>query len=149
MKIVLLQDVAKLGNAGDVVTVKDGYGRNFLIPASLAALANPKNLKFLEHQKSVAEAKVLKELKTHKAVAQRIAKAEVVAKVQVGEEDKMFGAVTTSDIAELLAAQGVEIDRRLIQLDEPIKALGIYTVPIKLHADVDAIVRVKVVKIEE
>ncbi len=149
MKIVLLQDVTKLGIAGDVVTVKDGYGRNFLVPAGKALLASPKSLKLLEHQKQIATAKSERELKTHRSVAQKLSKVEVTAKVQTGEEDRMFGAVTSSDIAELLAAQGVEIDRRLIQLDEPIKALGIYTVPVKIHAEVEAHIRVRVVKAEE
>lgn len=146
MKIVLLSDVEKLGQAGDVVAVKDGFGRNFLIPTGKAMLADPRNLKMLEAQRRAASAKAERGMKSHRTFAQRLAKIEVTAKVYVGEEDRMFGAVTSSDIAELLAKQGVEIDRRWIALDEPIKALGIYTVPVKLHADVEAHIRVKVVK---
>jgi large subunit ribosomal protein L9 len=148
MKIVLLEDVPKLGSAGDVTIVKDGYGRNFLIPTGKALLADPRNLKMIEFQKKVATSKAEREMKNHKAFAQRLAKLEVIAKVQTGEEDRMFGAVTSSDIAELLGRQGVDIDRRLIILDDPIKALGIYTVPVKLHSDVEAHVRVKVIKME-
>jgi len=148
MKIVLLEDVQKLGNAGEVVTVKDGYGRNFLVPTGKALIADSRNLKMLESQKKAASSKAEREMKTHRTFAQRLAKVEVVAKVQVGEEDRMFGAVTSSDIAELLERQGIDVDRRLIQLDEPIKALGIYTIPVKLHSEVEAHIRVKVEKME-
>ena len=148
MKIVLLEDISNLGLAGDVVTVKDGYGRNFLIPSGKAGLANDRNIKMLEHQKKVAAKKAEGALKTHRALALRINKLELVAKVNVGEEDRMFGAVTNSDIAELMATAGVEVDRRIIILDEPIKALGIYTVAVKIHPEVEAHVRVKVVKAE-
>ena len=144
MKIVLLSDVEKLGQAGEMVNVKDGYARNFLIPIGMAAKANPKNLRQLEAQRRVAEAKSLRELKTHQSLATRLAKTELTAKVQVGEEDRMFGAVTSSDIAEMLAKEEITIDRRIIDLKEPIKALGIYNVPVKLHADVTAFVKVKV-----
>jgi len=148
MKIVLLEDVSKLGNAGEVVAVKPGFGRNFLIPTGKAVLADPRNVKMLEAQRRTAAAKAEKAMKTHRTFAQRLAKVELTAKVQTGEGDRMFGAVTTADIAGLLANQGIEIDRRLIQLDEPIKALGVYTIPVKLHAEVEAIIRVKVVRVE-
>ena len=148
MKIVLLEDVAKLGIAGEVITVKPGFGRNFLIPTGKAVLADSRNLKMLEAQRRTVAAKAEKEMKSHRTFAQRLAKLEVVAKVQTGDSDRMFGAVTSADIAGLLAQQGIEIDRRLIQLDEPIKSLGIYTVPVKLHADVEAIIRVKIEKFE-
>jgi large subunit ribosomal protein L9 len=148
MKILLLQDHPKLGQAGAIAVVKDGYARNFLIPAGLAALADPRRVKALEARRLAAENKALREVKSHRTMAASLAKLELTARVQVGEEDRMFGAVTSTDIAGLLALQGVEIDRRIIQLDEPIKALGIYTVPIKLHADVEAHVKIKVVKEE-
>jgi len=148
MKIVLLEDVSNLGLAGDLVTVKDGYGRNFLIPSGKAGLANDRNIKMLEHQKKVAAKKAEGLLKNHRAFALRINKLELVAKVNVGEEDRMFGAVTNSDIAELMAAAGVEVDKRIVILDEPIKALGVYTVAVKIHPEVEAHVKVKVVKAE-
>ena len=148
MKIVLLEDVSKLGNAGDVVVVKPGFGRNFLIPTGQAILADPRNIKMLEAQRRTAAAKAEKLMSTHRTFAQRLAKVEIIAKVQTGEGDRMFGAVTTADISSLLSSQGIELDRRLILLDEPIKALGIYTIPVKLHAEVEAIIRVKVVRVE-
>jgi len=148
MKIVLLEDIVKLGNAGDVVAVKPGFGRNFLIPTGKALLADPRNIKILEAQKRVASARAEKAMKSHRTFAQRLAKADLVAKVQTGEGDRMFGAVTSADIATMLAAQGIELDRRLIQLEEPIKALGIYTIPVKIHAEIEAIIRVKVIKLE-
>ena len=146
MKIVLLTDIEKLGQAGDMITVKDGYARNFLVPSGMAVRADPKNLRQLEAQRKAAEAKNLRELRTHKALASRLSKCTLTTRVKVGEEDKMFGAVTSADIAEMLAKQEIEIDRRTIDLPEPIKALGIYTVPVKIHADVEAHVTVKVVK---
>lgn len=144
MKIVLLNDFDKLGVTGDVVVVKDGYARNYLIPGGLALKADPRNLKMLEAQKRIAEAKVLREVKTHKAMAARLTKTELIARVQVGEEDRIFGAVTSANIAEMLAEKGVEIDRRIINLPEPIKALGVYNVPVRLHKDVTAFVKVRV-----
>ncbi len=146
MKIVLVEQVTNLGVPGDVVTVKDGYARNFLIPAGFALKADPKKMKMLAIMRKNAEIKALKELKTHQSLADRLKQLEVIAKVQVGEEDRMFGAVTSVDIAGLIAEKGIEIDRRIIQLPEPIKALGSYTVPIKIHADVEAFIQVKVVK---
>ena len=146
MKVVLLANIEKLGQTGEMVTVKDGYARNFLIPTGMAVEANPRNLKQLEAQRKAAEARALREMKTHQAHAVRLSRCSLTAKVKVGEEDKMFGAVTSADIAQLLAEQGIEIDRRIIDLTEPIKALGVYTVPIKIHTDVEAHVTVKVVK---
>lgn len=144
MKIVLINDVDKLGVTGDVVDVKDGYARNYLIPGGMALKADPRNIKMLEAQKRLADAKVMRELKTHKAMAAKLTKTELVARVQVGEEDRIFGSVTSANIAEMLAEKGVEIDRRIILLAEPIKALGVYNVPVKLHTDVTAFVKVRV-----
>jgi len=148
MKVVLLTDIDKLGQAGEMVTVKDGYARNFLIPIGMAVRADPSNLRRLEAQRKTAEARSLRELRTHKSLAVRLSKCEVTAKVQVGEEDRMFGAVTSGDIVDLLARQGIEIDRRIIDLPEPLKSLGVYSVPVKIHAEVEAHVKVKVVKEE-
>ncbi len=148
MKIVLLSDVEKLGATGDVVTVKDGYARNYLIPIGYALKANTRNVKMLKAQQKVAESKVLRELKTYKAVQMRLAKTELVAKVKTGEEEKMFGAVTSADIGQMLAEKGIEIDRRIIDLPDPIKALGVYNVRVRLHANVVAMVKVRVEKEE-
>lgn len=148
MKIVLLSDVEKLGSTGEVVTVKDGYARNYLIPIGYALKADTRNVRMLKAQQQVAEAKVLRELKTHKAMQLRLAKTELTTKVKTGEEDKMFGAVTSVDIAKMLAEKSIEIDRRIIDLPEPIKALGIYNVRVRLHANVIAMVKVRVEKEE-
>jgi len=148
MKIVLLSDVEKLGSTGEVVTVKDGYARNYLIPIGYALKADTRNVRMLKAQQQVAEAKVLRELKTHKAMQLRLAKTELTTKVKTGEEDKMFGAVTSVDIAKMLAEKGIEIDRRIIDLPGPIKALGIYNVRVRLHANVIAMVKVRVEKEE-
>ena len=148
MKVVLLNEINKLGQAGDLIEVKAGYARNYLIPTGMAVKADPSNLKRLEVQRKSAETKSLREVRTHKSLAARLAKAVLTTKAQVGEEDRMHGAVTSSDISSMLAEEGIEIDRLIIDLPEPIKALGVYNVPIKLHADVIAHVKVKVVKEE-
>ena len=146
MKVVLLNDIEKLGETGDIVTVKDGFARNYLIPANHALKADPRNLKMLEAQKRVAEAKTMRELKTHKAMSARLLKTELITHLKVGEEDKVFGAITSANISEMLAEKGIEIDRRILDLPEPIKALGVFNVPVKLHADFTTIVKVRVEK---
>lgn len=148
MKIVLLTDIDKLGEAGEIVTVKDGYARNYLIPTKMAVKADARNLRMLEAQRRAVEARTMSEMKTHKSMAARLAQLELIARVQVGEEDRMFGAVTSNDIAGMLAEKGIEIDRRIIDLSEPIKSLGVYTVSVKLHAGVNAVVKVRVEKAE-
>ncbi len=149
MKIVLLEDISNLGDVSDIVTVKDGYARNYLIPSGKALPATKGNMKVLESIRKSIEAKSLRELKTHKALATRLSKIELTARVHTGEEDRMFGAVTSTDIAEMLAEKGIEIDRRIIELSEPIKALGIYNIPVRLHADVIATVKIRVEKDEK
>ncbi len=138
MKVLLKEDVIKLGSVGDEVEVKDGYGRNFLIPTGKALLATPKNLKQFRHQKSLVDHKVKKFKGVAQALADQLAKLSLSVKKKVGEQGKLFGSVTTQEIGDLVAANGVEIDRRKIQLSEPIKALGEFKVPIKLHPEVTA-----------
>ena len=138
MKVLLKEDVPKLGSVGDEVEVKDGYGRNFLIPTGKALLATPKNLKQFRHQKSIVEHKVKKFKGVAQAVADQLAKLSLSVKKKVGEQGKLFGAVTSQEIADLVSAQGVEIDRRKIQLREPIKSLGEFKIPIKLHPEITA-----------
>jgi large subunit ribosomal protein L9 len=138
MKVLLKEDVIKLGSVGDEVEVKDGYGRNFLIPTGKALLATPKNLKQFRHQKSLVDHKVKKFKGVAQALADQLAKLSLSVKKKVGEQGKLFGSVTTQEIGDLVAAHGVEIDRRKIQLSEPIKALGEFKVPIKLHPEVTA-----------
>lgn len=144
MQVILKDDVKTLGHMGEVVNVKDGYARNFLFPKGLALEANPKNMKALEHEKK----RILELVKKAKAGAEglagQIASKSIVITAKAGEDDKLFGAVTAKDIAEALRKEGVEIDKKRILLDEPIKRLGDYTVAVKLHAEVAANVSVKV-----
>ena len=144
MKLILREDVENLGRGGDVVDVKPGYGRNFLLPRGLAVVANPKNLREIEHQKAVAAAKAAKLKASAEAVAKRLAETPVTLKRKVGEQDKLFGSVTALDIAEALTARGLELDRRAIDLPEPIKTIGDFEVPVKLHHDVVGKAKVKV-----
>ena len=144
MKLILREDVYNLGKGGELVEVKPGYGRNFLIPRGLAVLANPKNIREVEHQKAVAAAKAAKLKASAEAVAKRLADSPLAFKRKVGEQDKLYGSVTAMDLAEALAARGLVIDRRTIDLAEPIKSLGDFEVGVKLHADVVGKVKVKV-----
>jgi large subunit ribosomal protein L9 len=144
MKLILREDVYNLGKGGELVEVKPGYGRNFLIPRGLAVLANPKNIREVEHQKSVAAAKAAKLKASAEAVARRLADTPVTFQRKVGEQDKLYGSVTALDVAEALAARGLEIDRRSIDLAEPIKTVGDFEVPVKLHSEVVGKAKVKV-----
>ena len=144
MKLILREDVVNLGKGGDLVEVKPGYGRNFLLPRGLAVAANPKNVRELEHQKKVAEAKAAKLRASAEAVAKRLAETPVTLKRKVGEQDKLYGSVTALDIVEALGARGMQLDRRIIDLPEPIKTVGDHEVPVKLHRDVVGKVKVKV-----
>ncbi len=144
MKLILREDVDNLGKGGEVVDVKPGYGRNFLLPRGLAVLANTKNIREIEHQKQVASAKAAKLKASAQAVAKRLAETPVTLKRKVGEQDKLYGSVTALDVAEALAARGLEIDRRTIDLAEPIKSVGDFDVPVKLHSDVVGKVKVTV-----
>ena len=146
MKIILRQDYDPLGKIGEVVTVKDGYARNFLIPKKIGILATSKNMKILEEELKLVELRQNKDRRVAEAVAQELGKTSLTATVSVGEEDRVFGSVTAQTITDLLKEKGYEIDKRKVQLEEPIKALGIYTIIIKLHTDVEAKVRLWVVK---
>jgi len=137
--------VENLGKGGDLVDVKPGYGRNFLLPRGLAVTANTRNVRELEHQKTVASAKTAKLKASAEAIARRLAETPVVLKRKVGEQDKLFGSVTAIDIAEALAARGLQLDRRAIDLAEPIKTVGDFEVPVKLHHEVVGKAKVKVV----
>ncbi len=145
MKVILREDVENLGRGGEVVDVKPGYGRNFLLPRGLAVAANPKNVRELEHQRQIATAKAAKMKASAEAVAKRLADTPVTLKRKVGEQEKLYGSVTALDVAEALAAQGHKVDRRHIHLPDPIKALGSYDVEIRLHSAVTAKIKVEVV----
>ena len=145
MKLILREDVENLGRGGDVVDVKPGYGRNFLLPRGLAVAANTKNLREIEHQQGVASAKAAKLKASAEAIAKRLSDTPVTLKRKVGEQDKLFGSVTALDVAEALAARGLQIDRRSIDLADPIKTVGDFEVGVKLHHDVVGKAKVKVV----
>lgn len=148
MNVILTESVEGLGNIGDLVKVKPGFARNFLVPKGLAVEANTRNVKELEHQKRQMERKAQKVAQDAEAIKARIEAVQCVLAHRAGEEGKLFGAVTSKEIGDKLAAAGVEIDRKKIQLPEPIKALGDYQVPIKLAAGVVANIKVSVVAAE-
>lgn len=146
MKIILRDDREKLGKRGEVVEAAPGYARNFLLPRGLALEATPKNMKLFEEEKKIEAAHKRKEEKEVKELSTKLSEISCTITVQTGEDEKLYGSVTSLDIAEALAREGFEIDKRKIILDEPIKALGVYHIPIKLHPDVTAEVKVWVVK---
>jgi len=144
MKLILREDVPNLGRGGELVDVKPGFGRNYLLPRGLAVPADPRNIREIEHQKTVAAAKAAKLKASAEALARRLADTPVALKRKVGEQDKLYGSVTALDIAEALAQRGLQLDRRSIDLAEPIKTVGEFEVPVKLHHDVAGKVKVKV-----
>ena len=146
MKVILREDVPGVGAAGQTVDVKNGYGRNFLLPRNLAIPASKANLKSIDVLRQQQDVRLRKARRAAETVKERLEKISVSAEVLVGEEDKVFGSVTNADIAELLAAEGVTVDKKSILLEQPIKALGVYTVPIKVDRDVVAEIKVWVVK---
>jgi len=146
MKVILKEDIDKLGKCGQVVEVKSGYGRNFLIARNLAVPALKGHLKSIDEIKKQKELRDRKHLKEAERIKLRIEKASVTAEVNVGEEDRIFGSVTAAMIAELLEKEGIVIDRRNVLLEEPIKSLGVYTVPVKVAHEVTASLKLWVVK---
>jgi large subunit ribosomal protein L9 len=146
MKVILRADVDNLGRLGDIVTVKPGYGRNYLLPQGLASLATPSNLKVFEQERKKLEAKNDALRAAARELAEKLAAAVVRIEVRVGENDKLYGSVTSTQIADALAAQGIAVDRRKILLAEPIRSLGEYVVEVKLHPEVMATVVVHIVK---
>ena len=146
MKVILREDVKNLGEMGSIVDVKKGFGRNYLIPRNLAVEANPNNIKEFEHQKKIILQKAKKIKQSAEDLADRVSKLSIVLEAQAGEEDKLFGSVTSKDIAEAIGKQGIEIDKRKILLEEPIKRLGNYEVSVKIHHDITATVNVEVKK---
>lgn len=146
MKVILREDVQKLGAPGDVVDVKYGYGRNFLLPRGLALVATETNLKRIETEKRLKIGMEENELESAKAKALKLSSSSLTIPVTVGEDEKLFGSVTSIDIAKALLQEEIEIDRHDIVLDEPIKKLGVYHVQVRLHPEVMAEVKVWVVK---
>jgi large subunit ribosomal protein L9 len=145
MELILVEDVPNLGGIGDLVRVKSGYGRNFLLPRKMAVVASVHSKARLEHEKRVAGFRLLKAKAEADVLAKKITGVSVTIARKVGEQDKLFGSVTTQDIAQALIDKGINVDRRKVTLAEPIKALGDYPVTVKLRKDVQAQVIIKVV----
>lgn len=146
MKVILTKSVEHVGEAGSVVEVRDGYARNFLFPRGLAQAATPGNVAVLERRKKTQELATASRLEGAKQVAERIGAMELTLAREAGVGDKLHGAVTNQDIAEALAQKGVPVEKHAVDLESPIRKLGRFTVPVKLHSDVEASLKVWVVK---
>jgi len=146
MEVILRQAVEKLGHTGDVVNVSNGYARNYLLPRGVAYVATEGNKRRIEQERQRLEAAEESRRAGARDLAEKLEQVSLTFSARVGEEGKLFGSVTSADIAEQLAAQGFNIEKRLIDLHDPIKALGVYRVPVKLHADVKPEIRVWVIK---
>ncbi len=144
MQILLLQDVENLGEEGEIVSVKDGYGRNYLIPQKLALMATPGTVKARQEELRQASRKRAKLKESAEQQAAELAKTEVVITAKVGEENRIFGTVTPTQVADALQQQGYEVDRRQVEMDEDVRMLGVYTASVKLHKEVHAKVKVRV-----
>jgi large subunit ribosomal protein L9 len=144
IEVILKEHVEHLGRRGEVVKVADGYARNFLLPRKLALAVTAENKRQIAREKTKAEARDAEEMTQAQALQTRLEAVEVVIARRVGEHDTLYGSVTTSDVAEALAAKSLTVDRRKIQLAEPLKTLGEHLVPVKLHRDVVASVKVRI-----
>jgi large subunit ribosomal protein L9 len=149
MQVILKERLENLGHAGEVVNVKPGYARNYLIPQGLAYAATDANLKRIERERGQLEKRAAADMEAAQERAKVIEGTSVTFSARAGEEGKLFGSITSADISEKLAEQGIEIDRRQIVLDEPLKALGVFAVPVRLHAEVKPEIKVWVMKEEE
>jgi large subunit ribosomal protein L9 len=146
MEIILRQSIENLGKPGDIVKVSPGYARNYLLPRGLAYEATPGNRKRIAMEKERLEAAEQERIKAAQALAERLEAVQLTFSARVGEEEKLFGSVTTSDIAHQLEAQGFDVEKKQIDLHEPIKSLGVYKIPIRLHAEVKPEIKVWVIK---
>ncbi|MEW6162230.1 MAG: 50S ribosomal protein L9 [Nitrospirota bacterium] len=145
-KVILKEDVKKVGKMGQIVNVADGYARNYLIPKGLATEANTKNIRSLEHEKRILQEKARRLKNSAQDLANRILTMTLSIKAKAGEEGKLFGSVTTMDIAGALQNEGIEIDKKKISLEEPIKRLGSYSVNIKLHPEISVQLNIQVIQ---
>jgi large subunit ribosomal protein L9 len=148
MQVILKEDVASLGQMGDLVVVKPGYGRNYLIPRGMAVEATPRNIKRLEHERRNIDQRREKLLATARTLAEKLAGISVTIAKNTTEEDRLYGSVTNREVADALSVEGVTIDRRKIEIAEPIRSLGVFTVKVKLGPEMTAEVKVWVVKAE-
>lgn len=146
MKVILTQDIQGIGATGDLITVKNGFGRNYLIPQGKAIMATSQNVKSLDHQKRQIHEKLNKAKREAEKLAARIEAISCTVAKAAGEEDRLFGSVTSMDIEASLKLEGIDVDRKKIVLPEPIKSLGIYTIPVKLHPEVTAHLKLWIVK---
>ncbi|MDP6339093.1 MAG: 50S ribosomal protein L9 [Candidatus Marinimicrobia bacterium] len=146
MEIILLQDVETLGSAGDIIAVKPGYARNFLFPRGLAVRSSKRNRALADEKKKVAKVRALREAQAYEELMTNLKKTEITIEVQVGGEDRLFGSVTSQDIHKALAEKGIEVNRHAIVLKEPIKALGIYDVPVEITKGLNQEVKVYVIQ---
>ena len=149
MKVILIENVSSLGKVGDIVQVAAGYGRNFLVPRKLAIEATPGNLKLLERQREVFLNKTQKDKKMAEELGLKIETLACTIPHKAGESEKLFGSITSKDLQDYLEQQGISIDRRKIHLPHPIKSLGSYMVPVKLHSDIIANLKVNVIPVAE
>jgi large subunit ribosomal protein L9 len=146
MKVILLETIDRLGHSGDIVVVKEGFARNFLIPQKKARPATPGNMKALDAVKKKEAAATAKDLEGAHALANRISNISLTISVEAGDEDKLFGSVTADAVSDELKGEGIEIDKKDILIEEPIKKLGVYQVTVKVHPEVKAILRLWIVK---
>ncbi len=146
MQVILQEDIPNLGDAGDIVTVKDGYGRNFLLPNEKAVIADQGNMKQLAHNKRVVAAKQQKVKIAAESIAKKLKGISISLERESGDEGKLFGSVTSSDIASMLSKQGVDVDRHKIRMESPLKEIGNYDVTVRLHSEVSGNIKVSVVK---
>ena len=146
MKVILKEDVKNIGSMGQIIDVADGFGRNYLVPKGLAVEANIKNMKSLEHEKKVIQEKAKKIKNQAQDLATKISNTTLVIKVKAGEEGRLFGSVTTMDIAEQLKNEGIDIDKKKISIEETIKRLGSYAVKVRIHPEIVSEVNVQVVE---
>lgn len=146
MEVILRTDVPKLGKAGDIVKVKDGYARNYLIPKGFAIPANQKNIKALEKERQIILAKAERERKKLMSLAEKLEGLELVIYRRKIEEDRIFGSVTVADIVSALKEKGFEVDKKFIELDQPIKKLGVYEIPVKFSPDKVVTIKLKVIE---
>ncbi|MBI4436325.1 MAG: 50S ribosomal protein L9 [Candidatus Omnitrophica bacterium] len=146
MEVILVHDVESLGKRGDLVRVKEGYARNFLLPRGLARPNTPGNIRFVEQVRASEQARLQQEWEEAKTLANRLAALSCTLRVKVGEADKLFGSVTSQDIAASLKEEKIVVDRKKIILEEPIRSLGVFQIPVRLHPEVTATLKVWVVK---
>jgi large subunit ribosomal protein L9 len=146
MQVILKKEVYNLGDAGEIVKVASGYARNFLLPRGLAILASEGSIRQLNHHQRLADSIRKKELGAAKELASKIEAAAITLRREAGEDEKLFGSITNRDIAEALSAEGIDVDRRAIQLEDNIRNIGLFTVPVRLHRQVSATLRVYVIR---